>query len=927
MKKIRAAYCPKISIIITLGACFLYACTPVSRNLPAYWLDAGTMESPLSPGYDLLSSADNPENGWTWETKPDSAVWHTDYRPGLPLLEDGLLFKEQAVLKIKTQPGTYFLTATVGQAGDTAIVEIETNQTKWHAELPWRRIRHQSFREKIEITGDSLVITFRTQLGQGLIKAVELQPVMDYFPLPSGLETDTAIVGKLADELENKLKHDPQNTALRAQWIQSLKYLQAARYYDIGWWSWAVKATKMSIFPRFDVASDYLRQIVADPNDPLYDRAAYLLGKIHYWLYLEQEFAHDKIEAREFFDLLGDRYPDFELLRMYRGEKITYESPCNNADPTAPRWAVLQRELMCRMLEIIHWWVSEKQAENGELGGKFGDDVEILRWWLPAILGADDSLARVGYTRLAEGVWQSGTLENAYSKKLEDVEHAAELFRDTHSALLMIHYGDPEYVERCLRSMQNFRDVWTGITPRGHRHIKSSHFSATAMREGPPFGVDVPMNTRATLPGLWAAWYSHNPQLVQLFTEWGKAWVEDAARTEKGKPKGLLPAAVSFPGDEIGGYSPEWYFPRQGWDYYNWQHMGGVSEMYHQLIGMYDITGDETFLIPVNETIRLARDTKGKGDSKVEGSAAWAGAYLRGEVADDENHRRDGISMMNIARTITGNNQFDAFLGAYGSPYLQYTLDGNISRIESGLEEAVEALRYNLPLRTTEVKFTDRVYVEGEDLLSGMYTGHPGKGIEYPGMAVTWKNTGREIAVLTEAATPGRLKVQIYNFGPAKTIQMQLWRLKPGLYSLHGLPGTTRIEVTERGQMIPIMIPEGILLNVEIEAEKISKDTFFPSADLAINSRDIVVDGRTIRATVHNIGNQTAENITVVCRVNGKDSGKHLIARLPAPLNMAAQTAVIEFESQEDVGEAQIEIIYSGKEITKLNNRANSLDF
>jgi hypothetical protein len=58
------------------------------------------------------------------------------------------------------------------------------------------------------------------------------------------------------------------------------------------------------------------------------------------------------------------------------------------------------------MQKIIHWWVKEKQAANGEMGGKYGDDVELLRWWMPAIMGADDSIARLGYKRLADGIWK-----------------------------------------------------------------------------------------------------------------------------------------------------------------------------------------------------------------------------------------------------------------------------------------------------------------------------------------------------------------------------------------------------------------------------------------------------------------------------------------------------------------------------------------
>ncbi|MEZ4851573.1 MAG: hypothetical protein R3B93_23775 [Bacteroidia bacterium] len=60
------------------------------------------------------------------------------------------------------------------------------------------------------------------------------------------------------------------------------KYLQAAEYYELGWWSWAVEETQMSIFPRYDVVSDLLRQIITDTNDPLYDRSVYLLGRTCY---------------------------------------------------------------------------------------------------------------------------------------------------------------------------------------------------------------------------------------------------------------------------------------------------------------------------------------------------------------------------------------------------------------------------------------------------------------------------------------------------------------------------------------------------------------------------------------------------------------------------------------------------------------------
>jgi len=112
--------------------------------------------------------------------------------------------------------------------------------------------------------------------------------------------------------------------------------------------------------------------------------------------------------------------------------------------------------------------------------------------------------------------------------------------------------------------------------------------------------VDVPLNARAVLPGLWAAWYNRNPTLIKLFSEWGNAWVADAARTDGGKPAGVLPAAIAFVDDGIGAHTGKWYDPGLEYDYYKWESLGHVNEMQAQLIGMYGITSNTAFLKPVN---------------------------------------------------------------------------------------------------------------------------------------------------------------------------------------------------------------------------------------------------------------------------------------------------------------------------------------
>jgi hypothetical protein len=94
--------------------------------------------------------------------------------------------------------------------------------------------------------------------------------------------------------------------------------------------------------------------------------------------------------------------------------------------PDAPEWAVSQRKLAARMDAITRWWVENRQQPNGEIGGGWGDDVEILRHWGPQALGLGSAIAARGLKNIADGLWSSGTLLNGYDRHISDVEHASE---------------------------------------------------------------------------------------------------------------------------------------------------------------------------------------------------------------------------------------------------------------------------------------------------------------------------------------------------------------------------------------------------------------------------------------------------------------------------------------------------------------------
>lgn len=911
----------KNSYLYLIRACQQYLLTALFISvLPSLWGQSQTY-------YLLDFQSDNgTADGFTFV--PTDANFHASKGYGWKKSKSD----ERATFRLKAPKGAYFLTLKLNSTGkDTLSPKLSINGQPIQIETttPWRRISHRTLRIPVNTSKPYIKITFE---GKFSLDELELWPQTPYtdLNLPPGLESDTAAIRQAIHLLSDQLASNPASIALQHQLHLLKKYQLATYYYEIGWWSWAVEETGMSIFPRYDVASDLLRQVLVDPQDPMHDRAVYLLGKIHYWLYREQEFPHDIIEYRTYFDLIKDRYPNHERLRMYMGESVPYPSDCQQIDPNAPKWANLQRELMCRMHEIIQFWTG-KQAENGELGGKFGDDVEILRWWLPAILGADDSLARLGYTRLADGVWESGKLYRGYSKRVNDVEHAAEFFRDSHTAMMLIQYGEPRFVERCLISMQNFRDVWTGKTKSGNLHLKSSYFSATEMSEGPPFGVDVPMNARATLPMLWTGWYNHNPSIIDLFSQWGHAWVNAAERTDKGKPKGLLPAAVAFDTDEIGGYSDNWYHPNLGWKYYKWEAIGGVEEMHNQLLGMYDLTGDARFLEPTKQTLALAMDTRNQ-PSDEPGTAGWAGAYLRGEKG------KRAIEMAGLAREISGEEWATPFLKEYGTTYNQFQLTQQTAQLEEGLAKALEDLRYNLPIRTDEAKFTDRVNVSGEEILMGMYTGHPGTGLEFPALDVSWENTGANMGILVREGDREKVRVDVFNFGDQKWVNMRCWNLKPGRYSYEVTDkksnetlAKSEFQLEGRGHRVPLRIPSK--REVEIYVELLTADPAVPFQlpDLAISAEEVKFLGdspkdetkQLVELTVHNIGNETAKGIEIYCW-NGKVLlTTEKIAELAAPndLNPRFVKVQLALPKDESINDYLVKVICEQKEITKENNQ------
>ena len=367
------------------------------------------------------------------------------------------------------------------------------------------------------------------------------------------------------------------------------RYRQALIYLHMYGYAWAKEMTGLNKYHRYWAAYDLCGPFT--PDDPLYYKSHLVRGRVAYWNGREGGWKHCYDLAKKHFAVLKEAFPDNRLVRMYSGEKVPTRKDYAIDARGAPEWARLQHEAFARYMDVIHYWVEHRQADNGELGGGWGDDVEILRTWAPAVLAVDDPVALRGLRGITEGVWNSGQIENGYSRKVGDVEHAAEPVSDTQPLMMAVDYGNPLYVERCMATMACMRDVWTAVNDHGHRHFKSHYYSATEVDASGTRAADVALNGRAAKPGIWVLWYNRHPAVEEVLGQWCRAWVEDAFRTDNGKPAGFVPGSVRFEDDRIGGFADAWWQTRGYFS--DFESVGYTDELYHNMLAKFAITEDE----------------------------------------------------------------------------------------------------------------------------------------------------------------------------------------------------------------------------------------------------------------------------------------------------------------------------------------------
>lgn len=258
--------------------------------------------------------------------------------------------------------------------------------------------------------------------------------------------------------------------------------------------------------------------------------------------------------------------------------------------PGAPEWAVWQREALRNYHSIVRWWIENRQVENGEFGGDINDDGELTCQWPFLYLITGDPAVREALRKLSDAAWERN-LSIGYSVGMDDVEHAAEEILCSQPQMLLMDYGNPEYIERLMLT-SSYIPQWTGVNEKGERLFRSFRYKAGYVNTEPKHDVDNVYNALVMAAPYYLSWYAANAQPCGWFLEWARTWARKSAAAQGDKPAGAIPCDLQFFTGKISPYTKSWRESTY------WEGSAGSYCTRQALLAAYLVSREKEMLLP-----------------------------------------------------------------------------------------------------------------------------------------------------------------------------------------------------------------------------------------------------------------------------------------------------------------------------------------
>lgn len=586
------------------------------------------------------------------------------------------------------------------------------------------------------------------------------------------------------------------------------------------------------------------------------------------------------------------------------GSMVFSAEPSEVPDP--PTWAVQYTEGLKAWREIIGYWI-EQQNSWGSFGFGAGEDCEMTVGWPGVMMATDDRQIELALERMSDGVWNLGVIQNGYIAIATDPEHGAEPTSYTNPVLLYQKFGSPKLIERLMVTAQNV-ETWTGRTPKGDRHMRSTYYGSQQAHEWLFYSEDSPINARAWLPMMHLVMYNRDPYLKKYFLEWTASWAKHAMADCYGKPPGILPGTVAFKTGKPGEFTKNWW----GAGAHDFSSLWYQTRLHGMLVVAYTLTGDEKYITPLREMLRFfstyAKPAVAKGQPLPPDRLPKRYTFPEGWRDGDVSTRwaRD-VAMGHPGGWyyyVTGDMQFDAAFskllgreikrGAFtaidkeiverGARRATSSRDSYFTDVLERVKQGGSTANYAAAWwqkRYGTMTFGPRCFHDGGRLANSVNW----PWVDFPMPSVVWKNTGYTTGIFVLDDSSQRFAVALANLADrTRSIGAQLFTLDEGDYQLRLGPDvdgdgefdavtrTDRVFV-ERGTIVPVDLPRHVTMLLELtrapDAGPVPEWRSRP--DLGLDPWDVMIskenaspgDEVTVTVRVHNIGTAPAGNVRV----------------------------------------------------------------
>lgn len=522
--------------------------------------------------------------------------------------------------------------------------------------------------------------------------------------------------------------------------------------------------------------------VPAEVSDgPLHPIWALYRGRLLVWNTLEHGVLRDEsyAEADAAFAEALAAFPDNPIAQMYGGRSQPWPTQLSAPAAGLPDWATAQRTQLSRLAEVIDWWVVHRQMPDGQLGGGWGDDVELWRKWAPVLIGFDDPGATAAWTLLSEGMWALPRMAGGYSTEGGDVEHSAEDTADTLTPMLLMHSDDPAWGQRADRLATLLDERWLAENDRGWRQLPSVVVGPEGTGETEAFACDTVTHVRAVQPAL-LRWQRGELDGAAL-AEWLVTWVELAGRASEGKPAGVVPSAMAWPTGEAA--RGDWWDPGcYASDAYAYPKRLGLMLRALVVAGARGDASADTVVTALGQALVDGVDRS--PEAEVEGTLAWAVAQGASDILD----------ALAARRALTGATDFDALLADRGDAVAAARAGGDRAALDAAIVAEAEGWEADWPALTSEVLFTDRAFkahsgflrdrsgapVPRTGLLYEAVTGDVGAPAVAASPAVRWRTPPTDFAALVTARGPRELAAEVVSFSAGRDLAVELRALDDG---------------------------------------------------------------------------------------------------------------------------------------------------